>query len=247
MPARQSDVYHPVMPTIGMIGGIAPPSTIDYYRLLVDGYQARRADGSQPLLLINSIDLQTGLRLVADAARGHLEPFVAFMAAEVDKLARAGATFGFFAANTPHLAFDEIQARVHIPLVSIAEATAAEARRLALRTVGLLGTRFTMEADFYGRALGRHGIRVVVPAEPDRTWVHDHYLSELTKNIFRAETRTEMRAVIERLRASHALDGVILGGTELPLLLREAPPLPIPLLDTTQIHVAALLDRYFEA
>src|SRR5689334_10756496 len=137
------------MHTIGMIGGIAPPSTVDYYRLLIDGYQARRPDGSQPLLIINSIDLQTGLRLVGDAAKGNMEPFVAFMAAEVDKLAAAGATFGFFAANTPHLAFDEIQARSKIPLVSIAQATAVEAARLGLKKVGLLGTRFTMEAGFY--------------------------------------------------------------------------------------------------
>ena len=234
------------MPTIGMIGGIAPPSTIDYYRLLIDGYQARRPDGSQPLIVINSIDLQTGIRLVSAAAKGEVEPFVAFMAAEVDKLARAGATFGFFAANTPHLAFDAIQARVSIPLVSIAAATAEDAHRRGLRHLGLLGTRFTMEAGFYARELGHHGIRVVAPDEPDRGWVHDHYLGELTRNIFRPETRDGMRAVIDRLRTGHGIDGVVLGGTELPLLLRDGAPLPIPALDTTQIHVAALLDRYLQ-
>ena len=230
-------------PIIGIIGGIAPPSTVDYYRLLVEGWQKRKPDGTQPLIVINSIELQKGLDLVARATKGDPEPFIAYMVDELDRLARAGATFAFFAANTPHIAFDAIAARSPIPLLSIAEATAASVAAQRHRKVGLLGTRFTMEAGFYNRALASHGVEVVVPDEPDRTWVHEHYLGELTKNVFRDETRAAFGAVIGRLRDRTGLDGLIYGGTELPLLMRDAPPIGVPTYDTTQIHVDAVLNR----
>jgi aspartate racemase len=213
---------------IGIIGGIAPPSTIDYYRLLVEGWQRRKPDGTQPLIVINSIELQKGLELVAAASKGDTEPFIAFMLEEVDRLANAGATFAFFAANTPHIVFDDIAARSPIPLISIAAATAASVAAQRHRRVGLLGTRFTMESGFYDRALQPHGIDVVVPEEPDRSWVHEHYLGELTKNIFRAETRAGFIGVIDRLRERSGMDGLIYGGTELPLLMRDAPPIGVP-------------------
>jgi aspartate racemase len=228
---------------IGIIGGIAPPSTIDYYRLLVEGWQRRKPDGTQPLIVINSIELQKGLELVAAASKGDTEPFIAFMLEEVDRLANAGATFAFFAANTPHIVFDDIAARSPIPLISIAAATAASVAAQRHRRVGLLGTRFTMESGFYDRALQPHGIDVVVPEEPDRSWVHEHYLGELTKNIFRAETRAGFIGVIDRLRERSGMDGLIYGGTELPLLMRDAPPIGVPTYDTTQIHVDAVLNR----
>jgi aspartate racemase len=228
---------------IGIIGGIAPPSTIDYYRLLVEGWQRRRPDGTQPLIVINSIELQKGLELVARASQGDTEPFIAYMVEEVERLARAGASFGFFAANTPHIVFDDIAARSPIPLVSIAAATAASVASQLHRRVGVLGTRFTMESGFYDRALQPHGIEVVVPDEPDRTWAHEHYLGELTKNVFRDETRAGFAAVIERMKSRTGMDALIFGGTELPLLMRDAPQLGVPTYDTTQIHVEAVLDR----
>jgi aspartate racemase len=228
---------------IGIIGGIAPPSTVDYYRLLVEGWQKRKPDGTQPLIVINSIELQKGLDLVARATKGDAEPLVLFLLEELGRLARAGATFAFFAANTPHLVFDTVAARSPLPLLSIADATATAIASQRHRIVGLLGTRFTMEAGFYNRALASHGVEIVVPEEPDRTWAHDHYLGELTKNIFRDETRAGFIAVIERLRKRTGMDGLIYGGTELPLLMRNAPPIGIPTYDTTQIHVEAVLDR----
>lgn len=228
---------------IGIIGGIAPPSTIDYYRLLVEGWQRRKPDGTQPLIVINSIELKKGLELVAAASKGDTEPFILYMVQELDRLASAGATFAFFAANTPHIVFDEIAARSRIPLVSIATATAAAVASQGHKRVALLGTRFTMEGGFFNRALAPHAVEVVVPDEPDRTWVHEHYLGELTKNVFRDDTRAGFSDVIKRLQQRHAVDGLIYGGTELPLLMRSAPPIGIPTYDTTQLHVDAVLDR----
>jgi len=228
------------MKTLGIIGGIAPASTIEYYRMLIAGYQARQPDGSLPPLIINSIDMQTMLRLIgADA----LDKVTSYLSAEVEKLARAGADIGLFASNTPHVVFDGLQRQSRIPLISIVDTAFAAAKAMGLTRVGLLGTRFTMEGSAYPRVFTRGGIALVVPDEPDLTYVHDKYMGELVKADFRLETRAGLVAVVDRLRARHAIDGVILGGTELPLILHDVGDLGIPMLDTGRIHVAAALER----
>lgn len=228
------------MKTLGIIGGIAPASTIEYYRMLIAAYQARRPDGSQPLVIINSIDLQTMIGLIAADA---LDEVTTYLSAEVEKLARAGADVALFASNTPHLVFDGLQRQSRIPLVSIIDATFAVARSMGLTRAGLLGTRFTMEGTAYPRTFTRGGIAIVVPDEPDLTYVHDRYMHELAKGDFRPETRVGLLDVIDRLRRHHGIDGVILGGTELPLILRDVGDIGIPLLDTGRIHVEAAVER----
>lgn len=127
--------------------------------------------------------------------------------------------------------------------MSTVEAAGAAAASSGLKTVGLLGTRFTMEGEFYPRVFARHGITIAIPEGEDRAYVHERYLGELTRGVFQASTRRGMVAVIERLREQANIEGVILGGTELPLLFREGPPLDVPLLDTTLLHVDRVLDR----
>ena len=224
------------MKTLGIIGGIAPASTVEYYRMLIAAYQARRPDGSQPLVIINSIDLQTMIGLIAADA---LDEVTTYLSAEVEKLARAGAEVALFASNTPHIVFDGLQRQSRIPLVSIIDATFAVAGSMGLTKAGLLGTRFTMQGTAYPRTFTRGGIALVVPDEPDLTWVHDRYMNELAKGDFRPETRSGLLDVIDRLRRRHGIDGVILGGTELPLILRDVDDIGIPLLDTGRIHVDA--------
>jgi len=224
------------MKTLGIVGGIAPASTIEYYRMLIAAYQARRPDGSQPLVIINSIDLQTMIGLIAADA---LDEVTTYLSAEVEKLVRAGAEVALFASNTPHIVFDGLQRQSRIPLVSIIDATFAVARSMGLTKAGLLGTRFTMQGTAYPRTFTRGGIAIVVPDEPDLSWVHDRYMNELAKGDFRPETRTGLLDVIDRLRRRHGIDGVILGGTELPLILRDVDDIGIPLLDTGRIHVDA--------
>jgi aspartate racemase len=226
------------MELAGIVGGIAPESTVDYYRRIVAQWGERRADGSQPPVLVDSIDLQRMLRLVATDHAG----LVDYLAAELERLARAGATFAALASNTPHVVFDELQRRSPVPLVSIVEVAAAEARAAGLRRVGILGTRFTMEGRFYPDVLARAGVAVVAPAADDRAVVHARYMEELVKGVFREETRAELAAVIGRLRERGEVEAVILAGTELPLLLRGSGA-PIPLLDTTALHVRAIVDR----
>ena len=228
------------MKTLGIIGGIAPASTIEYYRLLIATYQQRRPDGSNPPVIINSIDMQTMLRLIAADA---LDEVTAYLAAEIDKLVQAGAEVGLLASNTPHIVFDRLQGRARIPLISIVEATFAVARGLNLTRVGLLGTRFTMQSATYPSVFTRRGIMVVVPDASDQEYVHGKYMGELVRGEYLPETRAGLLAVVERLRSRDGIDGVVLGGTELPLSLHGVADVGIPFLDTGKIHVEAALER----
>lgn len=228
------------MKLAGMIGGLGPESTVDYYRLIIARYQARNPDGSYPELIINSVDLAKGIRLVEG---GRLSELADYLAAGVERLARAGATFGFFSANTPHIVFDQVQRRSAIPLLSIVRAACDRAQALGLKKVGLFGTRFTMQASFYPEEFRRAGIAVVVPAGPEQDFIHEKYLGELLKGTFLPETRAELLRIARRMRAEDGAEAVILAGTELPLLLRDAAGADVVFLDTTEIHVEAIIDE----
>ena len=162
---------------------------------------------------------------------------------EVEKLAMAGVDFAAFASNTPHIVFKAVQERSRVPLLSIVEATCARVKELGLTRVGLFGTRFTMQGTFYPEVFSREGITLIVPDEEDRAFIHEKYMSELLKNVFLPETRDSMISIANNLKEQHAIEALILGGTELPLLLRDAPSAGMPLLDTTRIHVDRLVSE----
>jgi len=240
------------MKTAGIVGGIGPESTIEYYRFIIEGYRARQSGtgilpadsqdaraSSYPIIIINSVDLS---RLIAWINAGELEPFTDYLAAAVEQLARAGADFAVLAANTPHIVFDQLRERSRLPLISIAEATCAKALESGLQRLGLLGTRFTMEAKFYPEVFARAGLTIITPNESERTFVNEKYFGELLKNVFLPETRDQLLAIINQMKQRDGIDGLILGGTELPLILRGADS-DLPFLDTTRIHVQAIVDR----
>ncbi len=227
------------MKTVGIVGGIGPESTIEYYRFIIEGYRARQADGSYPSIVINSVDLD---RLVKWINAGELEPFTDYLVAGVKTLEDAGADFAVLAANTAHIVFDQIRERSKIPLISIAETCFERARSLGLQRLGLLGTRFTMEATFYPEVFARGGLTIVTPNEAERTLINEKYFGELLKNVFLPATRDQLLDIINRLKERDAIDGVILGGTELPLILRDAP-CDLPFLDTTKIHVERIVEE----
>lgn len=227
------------MKTVGIIGGIAPESTIDYYRRIISLYHARAADGSYPSIIINSIDLQ---RMLGMVAAQELAALAEDLTREVEKLAAAGAAFALFASNTPHIVFDEVRSRSPIPLLSIVEATCAAARELHVKRVGLVGTRFTMKGHFYPEVFARSGIEVIAPRDDEQIWIHEKYMTELVNASFLDETRTKLLAIIDRMRERDGIEAVILGGTELPLILRDAAA-PVPFLDTTRIHTEAAVEE----
>ena len=222
------------MKVIGIIGSIAPESTIEYYRLIIALYRERKHDGSSPPIIINSIDLKKLLELVGTQK---LAEVTEYLLGEVTRLARAGADLGLLASNTPHIVFEDIRRHSPIPLISIVEATCQATQALGLNRVGLFGTRFTMQGRFYPEVFSRQGITLVVPGLDDQDYIHDKYMSELAIGVFRSDTREQLLAIVDRLAEREAIQGLILGGTELPLILRDVAHRGIPFLDTTRIHV----------
>ena len=224
------------MKTLGIIGGIGPESTIEYYRRIHALYREHISDGSAPSILINSIDNKKLLDLVAANELGEL---IGYLIAEVKKLARGGATFALLAANTPHLVFNAVAHQSPIPLLSIVEVTCAAAKAAGLKRLGLLGTRFTMQSSFYRDALFDQQIELIVPGEEEQAWVHEKYMQELLKGIILPATRDGLMTIIKTLKERAQIDGAILGGTELSLILRDDVVFGVQILDTTQIHAEA--------
>lgn len=226
------------MKTAGIIGGIAPESTVAYYRQIIAAYREQKPDGSYPSIVINSIDMTKMLDFIG---ADELSRLVEYLRDEVLRLAKAGADFGLLASNTPHIVFEEVRQQSPIPLISIVEATCQAAKTLGLGRLGLIGTRFTMQGRFYREGFSREGITLVLPELGDQTYIHDKYMAELVKGIFLPETRAGLLAIVHRLKQQEGIEGLILGGTELPLIFRERTSSGIPLLDTTQIHVKAVV------
>jgi aspartate racemase len=228
------------MRTVGMIGGLGPESTVDYYRSIIARYRVRNPGGGYPHVILNSLDVDKGLALL-DA--GRLGDLADYLASGVESLVRAGAEFGFIAANTPHLVFDEVQRRSAIPLLSIVRATSDHARALGLKSLGLFGTGFTMRSRFYPEEFQRAGMALVLPKEPEREFIHAKYIGELLNNQFLPESRTEILSIAQRMKNEDGIEALVLAGTELPLLLRDSGTPGMEFLDTTVIHVEAIVDK----
>jgi aspartate racemase len=228
------------MKIIGIIGGLGPESTIDYYRRLLAVYAALRPEGSARSIIINSLDVKKALALVGN---NQLRELTEYLVLEIERLARAGAEIGLLSANTPHIAFDEVARRSPIPLVSIVEATCAKAKSLGFTRLGLFGTRFTMQSRFYPDVFLREGVGLAVPQADEQGYIHDKYVNQLIPGKFLPETRKGLLAIAARMRDEDGIQALILGGTELPLILTDSSPLGIPFLDTTEIHVEAILER----
>ena len=223
--------------TLGLIGGTGPESTIEYYRLLVAKYR-ERADGNSPSLIINSVNLKN---MIEWMTAGELGKVAEYLSDAIDKLRLAGADVAALTANTPHIVFDELQARTELPLISIVEAACDKVLELNLKTVALFGTRFTMQAPFYPAVFSRSDVKLVLPNNEEQNYIHEIYMGELLKDVFRPETRVKLLAIANAMQSREGIEAVILGGTELPLLLRDEQHNGMLLLDTTRIHVDRLV------
>jgi len=155
----------------------------------------------------------------------------------VQKLANAGADLGLLASNSPHIVFDELLSRSPIPLLSIVEAACEATKKLGLKRAGLFGTRFSMQGQYYPDVFSREGITLITPGAEEQVYIHDRYMNELVNGIILPETRERLLAIVDRLKAQEGIEGLILGGTELPLILTQEAYSGIPVLDTTRIHV----------
>jgi aspartate racemase len=224
--------------TVGIIGGIGPESTIEYYRLIIAEYRRRQLDGSYPSIIVNSIDLSKMIDLIT---ANELEQLTVDLATEIQRLAMANASFGVLASNTPHIVFDDLSRKSPIPLISIVKATCAATAERGLKRLGLFGSRFTMEGRFYPDVFASADIAIVAPNTDEREYIHRKYMSELINGVLLPETREHLLSIVDRLRERDDIDGLILGGTELPLILKQNEHNGIPFLDTTRIHVERIV------
>jgi len=226
------------MRRLGLIGGMTWHSTVDYYRLINAGVQERLGGSHSADLVMLSVDFGP----VEDMqGRGDWAGMGKLMGEWASRLEAAGAEGLVICTNTMHCLADCVTGAVSIPLIHIADATAGAIKEKGLATVGLLGTRYTMELDFYrGRLEKAHSLKVLIPDEPGRTSVHDIIYKELAQGRISEESRRAYIEVIRELEGRGA-QGVILGCTEIPLLIKAADS-PIPVFDTTALHAAAAVD-----
>lgn len=222
--------------TIGILGGMSPESTIEYYQHITRSYTERFGDFGYPEIIIVSVSFQP---YVDWPAAGRWDLVADGLATGAQKLAAAGADFVVIATNTMHKVVNEIQSQIDIPILSLLDVVGDAIAARGLETVGLLGTRFTMESTFYQDALAARGITVITPDAADRTLVDRVVYEELVAGIIRDESRSAYLGVIERLAANGA-QGIILGCTEIPLLVKQSDT-PLPLFDTTILHADAAL------
>jgi len=224
---------------LGIVGGVGPESTIDYYRSIVAEYQRRRGDGAYPRILINSVDAGA---IFPHMLAGEAEAVGEILLGAVRQLAAAGAGVAAIASVATHLGFASLQPRSPIPLLSILDAICAAAAAHGIRKPAVFGTRVATEGAFFAGPFERAGIALIRPDEPDRAWIHDMYMGELVRGEFRDESRVRLIEIATALRKRDGIDGLILAGTELPLLLRAPMVAGVPVLDPTRIHVEVLVD-----
>jgi aspartate racemase len=226
------------MRRLGLIGGMTWHSTVDYYRLINEGVHARLGGAHSADLILISIDFEPVEEM---QGRGDWAGMGRLMGEWARRLEEAGAEGLIICTNTMHRLADSVAGAVSIPLIHIADATAVAIKKKGLTTVGLLGTRYTMELDFYrGRLEKEHGLKVLIPEEPGRTTVHDIIYRELAHGTIREESRRAYLEVIGDL-VRRGAQGVILGCTEIPLLVK-AKDSPVTVFDTTALHAAAAVD-----
>jgi aspartate racemase len=221
---------------VGMLGGMSWESAAEYYRLANELVRERFGGLHSARLLLTSVDFAEIERL---QVAGEWQRAGELLAEEAARLEAAGAELLVLCTNTLHRVADQVQAAVDIPLVHLADATAAAVRAAGLSTVGLLGTAFTMEQAFYRDRLAGHGLRVLVPGAADRVEVHRVIYDELCLGVVRMESCQVYRQVIERL-VDVGAQGVILGCTEIELLV-DAADSPVPVFPTTRLHVEAAI------
>ncbi len=226
------------MKTIGLIGGMSWESTLEYYRLINESVKNRLGGLHSAKCVLHSVDFAEVAEL---QRRGHWTDAARLLVAAAQNVEKAGADVVLLCTNTMHKLAEAIQAGISVPLLHIADATAEPIRQAALRQVGLLGTRFTMEESFYrGRLTDRFGLQVVIPNPEDRQAVHRVIYEELCLGVIRPESKAVMAGIMSRLVETGA-QGIILGCTELDLLLSEED-CPVSLFDTTRLHALAAVE-----
>ncbi|MBN1537091.1 MAG: aspartate/glutamate racemase family protein [Anaerolineales bacterium] len=226
------------MKIIGLIGGMSWESSLEYYRIINETVKMKLGGLHSAKCILYSVNFEE-IEHLQQTAQWEAAALILISASQ--SLERAGADFIVLCTNTMHKLADHIQAQISIPFLHIADATAQKIKAAGFSTIGLLGTRFTMEQDFYSRRLvDAHGLKVIIPDEPDRQIVHRIIYDELCMGIIRVESREKYIAIMNKLIEKGA-EGIILGCTEIELLVRKGD-CPVMLFPTTWIHATAAVE-----
>lgn len=227
------------MKKFGLVGGIGPASTLDYYKGITEGYRVRvGGDNNYPPMIIDSLNLAVMYNL---AANKEWDEFTARLVDSINTLAVGGAEVAAMAANTAHIVFDEIASQSPLPIISIVEETCKAAQAKSCKSVVIFGTAFTMCSGLFDKAFAKYGIEAHVPTEEEQKIIHNIIFPNLQEGIVLPEEKAAMLQIASRMITEKKADALILGCTELPLIIKEGD-LDTLLLDTTQIHIEAILD-----
>jgi len=224
------------MKKIGILGGMSPESTIHYYEQIVHDYIEQFGTHGYPEVIIYSVTFEPYIRW---QEAGDWDIMAKDMIKACKGLEAAGADFVIIATNTMHKVVDEVQSEINIPIVSMLDVVAKAILEQGYTTVSLLGTRYTMEDDFYVGGLAKHGLKVLVPDKADRNVVHEVIFNELIKGDVLDSSKAKYVEIIEKMENAGA-QGVVLGCTEIPMLV-QSEDVNIPIFDTTVIHATAAL------
>lgn len=227
------------MKKIGIIGGLGPVATVDYYNEIINIFNEKNDDLVYPEIIIYSVNMSQFLNLMK--AKKY-DKVVEMFGRIIKSLKNAGAEFAAITANTPHLLFENIKEQSVLPLISIVEATSEEAKRLDLKNPGLFGTKFTMEASFYQNVFDRYGIKIRVPEKSDIDIINEKLFKEIELGIFKEDTKQQLLQIVKKMIAEKSIDGLILGCTEFPSVFRDKYYFEIPFLNTTRIHVNKIVE-----
>ncbi|MFC1798379.1 aspartate/glutamate racemase family protein [Thermodesulfobacteriota bacterium] len=225
------------MKKIGIIGGLGPESTVDYYKGIIETCRRYTSQTTNPEMVIYSADVYMLLKFMEEEK---WERLTDWLVDRIDALRRAGAEFAAIGSNTPHIVFDDVAQRSPLPLLSIIDETCRFAYAMNLKKIGLMGTRFTMQSDFFQAVFHRKGMSLVVPHTDEIEWIHQKLMSEIELGVIKDSTRNGLLSIAKRLIDENAIEGLILGCTELPMIL-DQDAYGIPFLNTTAIHIDSIV------
>jgi aspartate racemase len=227
------------MKRIGIIGGLGPEATVEYYKEIIDAFKSENSELNYQEIIIYSVNMSEFIGMMREKK---YDSATSYLLEKIENLKDAGADFAALSANTPHQLFWELKAKSLLPLISIVEATCEEAMIRGLKRPGLFGTGFTMAASFYQEVFSKNGMEIVIPEKEDRDLLNEKLFTEIELGIFKDETREMLIGVIDKLVRENQIDSLILGCTEFPLILNKESYAGIPMLDTTKIHVQAIVN-----
>jgi len=226
------------MKKTGIIGGIGPASTLEYYSGIINGYRAKTGDDNYPEIIIDSINMTEMLSVVQNK---DWDALVAILTNAINNLASAGAEFAAIASNTPHIVFDRVQRQSSLPLISIVDETCKYAQTKGCKKVVIIGTRFTMGSGLYSETFDKHGITTAVPSESQQEVIHNLFFPNLENGVVVPEDKQKMLDIVNGLITEHQADALVLGCTELPLMIQYGD-VDTLILNTTQIHIDAIVN-----